>query len=199
MVICLERGADLHTAQLMPLPLTVSCFSKTQIGLPVWYRLTWVVPEKELLNACVCMCACSTIYGEIVAVPTCDRHRHWKMPSTTPAQCHMGTNWQIASRRQPAEKELILPDRPSDHVVNIFYSEIPAPLHHYQHHQLQHHQHVLPHHLTHRQDSISEPSTVRQKIQDILQDIWKKYRTFDRTSEAYFATLVRHCCISAVF
>ena len=32
-VICLERGADLHTAQLMPLPLTVSCFSKIQIGL----------------------------------------------------------------------------------------------------------------------------------------------------------------------
>ena len=32
MVICLERGADLHTAQLMPLPLTVSCFSKIHIG-----------------------------------------------------------------------------------------------------------------------------------------------------------------------
>ena len=31
-VICLERGADLHTAQLMPLPLAVSCFSKIQIG-----------------------------------------------------------------------------------------------------------------------------------------------------------------------
>ena len=31
-VICLKRGADLHTAQLMPLPLTVSCFSKIQIG-----------------------------------------------------------------------------------------------------------------------------------------------------------------------
>ena len=30
--MCLERGADLHTAQLMPLPLTVSCFSKIQIG-----------------------------------------------------------------------------------------------------------------------------------------------------------------------
>jgi len=27
-VVCLERGADLHTAQLMPLPLTVSYFSK---------------------------------------------------------------------------------------------------------------------------------------------------------------------------
>ena len=32
MVICQEGGADLHTAQLMPLPLTVSCFSKIQIG-----------------------------------------------------------------------------------------------------------------------------------------------------------------------
>jgi len=31
-VICLELGADLHMAQLMPLPLTVSCFSKIQIG-----------------------------------------------------------------------------------------------------------------------------------------------------------------------
>ena len=33
MVICLERHADLHMAQLKPLPLTVSCFSKIQIGL----------------------------------------------------------------------------------------------------------------------------------------------------------------------
>ena len=34
MVICLELGADLHMAQLMLLPLTVSCFSKIQIGFP---------------------------------------------------------------------------------------------------------------------------------------------------------------------
>ena len=32
LVICLDRGADLHTAQLMLLPITVSCFSKIQIG-----------------------------------------------------------------------------------------------------------------------------------------------------------------------
>ena len=32
MAICLERDADLHMAQLMPLLLTVSCFSKIQIG-----------------------------------------------------------------------------------------------------------------------------------------------------------------------
>ena len=48
MVICLERGADLHMAQLMPLPLTVSCFSKLQIGFTfLQYRLTWVVSEKS--------------------------------------------------------------------------------------------------------------------------------------------------------
>ena len=38
MVICLERDADLHTAQLMPLPLSVSCISKIQIGF------TFLVP-----------------------------------------------------------------------------------------------------------------------------------------------------------
>jgi len=38
MVICLERGADLHMAQLMPLPLTVSCFSKIPVGF------TFLVP-----------------------------------------------------------------------------------------------------------------------------------------------------------
>jgi len=31
-VICLEQSADLHMVQLMPLPLTVSCSSKIQIG-----------------------------------------------------------------------------------------------------------------------------------------------------------------------
>ena len=44
--ICLEQGAGLHMAQLMPLPLTVSCFSKIQIGLPFWYWLTQVVLDK---------------------------------------------------------------------------------------------------------------------------------------------------------
>ena len=53
MVICLERGAELHTAQLMPLPLTVSCFSKIQVGF------TFLVPahlgSPGLLNGCVCV------------------------------------------------------------------------------------------------------------------------------------------------
>ena len=56
MVICLERGADLHIAQLMPLPLTVSCFSKIQIGLP------FLVPahlgcsgKRAVKRVCVCL------------------------------------------------------------------------------------------------------------------------------------------------
>jgi len=45
-VICLERDADLHMVRLMALPLTVSCFSKIQIGFTFLVPLTWVVPEK---------------------------------------------------------------------------------------------------------------------------------------------------------
>ena len=56
MAMCMECNADLHMAQLMPLPLTVSCFSEIQIGFTFWYRLTWVVMEKEPLNGCVCVC-----------------------------------------------------------------------------------------------------------------------------------------------
>jgi len=37
MVICLDQGADLHIAQLMPLPLTISCNSKSRLVLPEWF------------------------------------------------------------------------------------------------------------------------------------------------------------------
>jgi len=76
MVISLERGADLHMAQLMPLPLTVSCFCKIQIGftflLPahpgspgkkekravkrVWWRGT-VVERRSLAGELSLSCA----------------------------------------------------------------------------------------------------------------------------------------------
>jgi len=58
-VICLERDADLHMAQLMPLPLTVSCLSKIQIGF------TFLVPahpgspgKRAVKRVCVCVCVC---------------------------------------------------------------------------------------------------------------------------------------------
>jgi len=40
MVTCLGRGADLYMAQLMPLPLTISCSSKSRLVLPSWLYLS---------------------------------------------------------------------------------------------------------------------------------------------------------------
>ena len=55
-VICLELSADLHMAQRMPLPLTVSCFSKIQVGF------TFLVPahlgspgKRAVKRVCVCV------------------------------------------------------------------------------------------------------------------------------------------------
>jgi len=62
MVISLERCVDLHMAQLMPLPLTVSCFSKIQIGF------TFLVPaypgssgQRAVKRSCVCVCVCTVM------------------------------------------------------------------------------------------------------------------------------------------
>ena len=57
-VICLVWGADLHTTQQMPLPLTISCSSKSRLVLPFWYRITQVVPGKRPLNGRFCCCCC---------------------------------------------------------------------------------------------------------------------------------------------
>ena len=54
--ICLERGADLHMAQLMPLPLTVSCVRKVQIGFTFLVPAHLGSPRKGPLNVCVCAC-----------------------------------------------------------------------------------------------------------------------------------------------
>ena len=91
-VICLERGADLHMAQLMPLPLTVSCFSNIQIGFTFLVPAQPGSPGKRAVKwVCVCVCVCSLLwemfsfvtkhtnisdhykllYGELVSSSTC--------------------------------------------------------------------------------------------------------------------------------
>jgi len=56
MVTCLQLGADLHMAQLIPLPLTVSCFSKIQIGFAFLVPAHPGSPGKRaVLNGCVCI------------------------------------------------------------------------------------------------------------------------------------------------
>ena len=61
-VICLEWGADLHMVQLMPLPLTVSCFSKIQTGF------TFLVPAHAgspgptaFKRVCMCVFVCCAV------------------------------------------------------------------------------------------------------------------------------------------
>ena len=61
MVICLERGADMHMAQLMPSPLTVSCFCKNQIGFTFLVLAHLGSPGKRAIKrVCVCV-SCNTL------------------------------------------------------------------------------------------------------------------------------------------
>ena len=63
MVVCLELGADLHMAQLMPLPLTVFCFSKIQIGFTFLVPAHLGSPGKRAIKwVCVCVCVCLQDY-----------------------------------------------------------------------------------------------------------------------------------------
>jgi len=75
-VVCLEQGANLHMAQLMPLPLTVSCFRKIQIGF------TFLVPahpgspgKRAVKRVCVCVC----ILGQLAD----GRYYYWKLEIIT--------------------------------------------------------------------------------------------------------------------
>ena len=68
MVICLERGADLHMAQLMPLPFTVSRLTKIQIGF------TFLVPahpgspgQRAVKRVCVCVCVLHNFATKILS------------------------------------------------------------------------------------------------------------------------------------
>jgi len=61
MVICLEQGADLHMAQLMPLPLAVSCFSKIQISFTFLVLAHPGSPLKKAVKS-VCVCIMLVMY-----------------------------------------------------------------------------------------------------------------------------------------
>ena len=64
MVICLERGADLHIAQVMPLPLIVSCLRKFQIGFTFLVLAYPGSPGKRAgKQVCVCVYTCDRCAG----------------------------------------------------------------------------------------------------------------------------------------
>ena len=65
---CLEQGADLHMSQLMPLPLTVSCFSKIRIGFTFLVPAHVGSPGKGPLNGyCCCVYMCSHSHSSAVS------------------------------------------------------------------------------------------------------------------------------------
>ena len=93
MVICLERGADLHMAQRMAiLPLTVSCFSKIQIGFTFLVLAHLGRPGKRAVKwvcVCVCMRAC-----------VCDIFRNGELhtqviASATSSVCRATYSWSL--------------------------------------------------------------------------------------------------------
>jgi len=68
-------GADLHIAQQMPLPLTISCSSKSRLVLtflvlPFWYLLTgWSrTYSRRAVNGCVCVCV-TVFFSKHVPIP----------------------------------------------------------------------------------------------------------------------------------
>ena len=65
MVICLEQGADLDMAELMPLPVTVSCFSKIQIGFAFLVPAHPGSPGQRAVKR-VCGCVWSVVLGVVL-------------------------------------------------------------------------------------------------------------------------------------
>jgi len=55
-VVCLERGADLHIAQVLPLPPTVSCFSQIQIGFTYYLVPAHLGSPRQRAVKRVCVC-----------------------------------------------------------------------------------------------------------------------------------------------
>jgi len=84
MVICLQRDADLYMAQLMPLPLTVSCYSIIQIGF------TFLVParsgspgQRAVKRVCMCVYYRHVSYKSINAAS----HEHYLMAVEVDFHC----------------------------------------------------------------------------------------------------------------
>jgi len=90
-VVCLEQGADLHMAQLMPLPITVSCCSKIQIGFTFLVPAHLCSPRKRAVKwVCVCMCV-----GVVICLEQGANCLHMVQLMPLPSQNHTITSYLI--------------------------------------------------------------------------------------------------------
>ena len=106
MVICLERGTDLHMAQLMPLPLTVSCFSKIQIGFTFLVPAHLGSPGKRAVQR-VCCTACEQC-AVVVCQAARSRHSSLLLAQLLPAD---GSSVNRRQRRSMAERAMLDSER----------------------------------------------------------------------------------------
>jgi len=79
-LICLQRGADLHMAQLMPLPLTVSCLSQIQIGFTFLVPAHLGSPGQTAIKR-VYMCYRCSVVCLSVCLSVC-----WSQPRAEPVE-----------------------------------------------------------------------------------------------------------------
>jgi len=94
MVICLERGADLHMAQQMSLLLTGSCFSKIQIGFAFLVAAHLGSPrQRAVKRMCVCVC--------VISVSFVAEFFHFISVYTVLASSHAVFEPPTENRRQP--------------------------------------------------------------------------------------------------
>ena len=127
-VICLDLGADLRMAQLMPVPLTVSCFSKIQIGFAFLVPAHPGSPGKRAVKrVCVCIAVASGFIAGSVPVGSTARKARWERHATDyflsrcrsalPPRAVHGARWRTCCRRTAAIRprrcapELLLPMR----------------------------------------------------------------------------------------
>ena len=101
---CLEQGADLHMAKLMPLPLTFSCFSKIQIGFTFLVPADLGSPGKGPLNGCVCWGGCKTFLHPSVR-PVCCGAGRWNVLRVWQARVRDGED----DRRRGGLPQVVLP------------------------------------------------------------------------------------------
>jgi len=96
MVICLERGADLHTAQLMKMPLIISCF-KIQTGFSFLVLTDTGIPGKRAVKR-VCVCNRHRQLSHAGLISDTQAHRDsgiqdaWSVPLSRLAQHLIGMN-----------------------------------------------------------------------------------------------------------
>jgi len=99
-VICLERGADLHMAKLLSLPLTVCCFSKIKIGF------TFLVPahlcspgQRAIKRVCVCVSIYMPIYVYIQYIYL--KYNIWPIVTYVLCVCLLVTTVSCAKTDEP--------------------------------------------------------------------------------------------------